>query len=317
VGESALTQHALTLSVALFAAYLFTRISHVQHFSVENLRTDRFAFHLLGFAALFVGLGAYIGDHIHDFAPRQIRAMAPDVEVVGITPTTLNAIFVALLFGIGDNLRILWLMRRDPAVLRQSGWRRRIRMAAVSRYIGASNDPMLRTLFRAVILKKFVMLTLKNHKVYVGLPLSQMETDPTKAFTSIRLYPLASGSRNRTTKNVVLPVRYSDLSTALEPIPGGTEKGDRSDIFFSSVYHLLLSPTDKRRIDIEDMGVVVLWNQLHSMTIFDPNVYNWFQQQQSAKRPTVSPHESWLKRRQAKRALRTGYQNRARGDRRR
>lgn len=288
--EGELTEKALSITVALFAGYSFFRISYLTRFSLDHLRTDRLALHLFGYAAFFAMAGAGVAQ-IMPYVPTPqwswgiqgwLQGVQDSVAFLGLSPTTINAVILAGIAGLAHNSYVLLQMRNDPAVILtrfdpSKSLRARMRMAGIARYVRQSNDPMLRTLFRATVLQKLVMVTLKNDKVYVGALLVPAAGDPTRPITSIKLFPIASGTRDKRTKKVTLSTAYAEFMGQLSrpQIPPG--RYDSSDPFLSIEAVLKFSETETERIDSEDLGIVVVWNQVHSLTLFDRHVFRWFE----------------------------------------
>jgi hypothetical protein len=130
----------------------------------------------------------------------------------GVTAPVANAILFGFFLALFDNIRVRYLMRRDASIGARSGFWEGIRIAAVARFVRKSNDSALRAIFRATILKKPLMVTLKSHKVYVGKPYLLLWDDPTQVLTFIKILPIKSGYRDPDTKKVSLPTRFNYLS---------------------------------------------------------------------------------------------------------
>jgi hypothetical protein len=272
-------RQAFGAGVAVFSGYAFFRTSYYRRYLMGHWRTDRFALHILGYAIGFVFCGAIVSEFIPDWTPYSFAPILESVQRVGLAATTINAIVIAILAGFLDNLRVFYLMWDDIAVRNSSGAKfgiRRIRMAAVARYIRKSNDAALRLLFRAVILEKRVMITLRNRKVYVGDPVLH-EVDPSNELTSIRIIPFASGARSETNKDVTLSTWYSEMDADIERITEEAPDRDKTDPLLSTMYKLRVRDDQTADIDIEDLGIVIKWNDVESLTLFDENIYAWFQ----------------------------------------
>lgn len=287
--EGELTHTALSVTVALFAGYLFFRISYLTRFSLEHLRTDRLALHLFGYAAAFVMGGAFVAQIVPNLTPRVLYGFQDSIAFLGFSSTSINAIGLAIIVALGHNFCVLFYMRKDPAVLitrldPYKSLRARMRIAGIALYVRRSEDPMLRTLFRAAVLQKLIMVTLKNDKVYVGKLLVPAAGDPTQPITAIKIFPLASGARNKRTKKVTLSTAYSEFLGQLSKPPISPAHYDSSDPFLSIEAVLKFSPTEVQRIDSEDLGIIVMWNQVHSLTIFDRHVYRWFENKELDER---------------------------------
>jgi hypothetical protein len=277
MGEAART--AFTASIALLAGYLFIRFSYYRRFTAEYLRTDRFALHVLGYSFVLFLLGEILAQLIPHWTLDRFLSVERDLERVGITAPTINAILVGLTFAVLDNVRVRYLMRKDVSISVRSGFFQGLQIAAVARFVRKSNDSALRAIFRATILKKDLMVTLKSNKVYVGKPYLFLWEDPTQALTFIKILPIKSGYRDPTTKKVTFSTRYDDLVDRLVEIEGSQRPVvDRTDPLASDLLGLTNNQDEvEASIDIEDLGVVISWSQVESMTIFDENLYKAFQ----------------------------------------
>jgi hypothetical protein len=132
-------------------------------------------------------------------------------------------------------------MRNDTAMSTRSGFFEGMRIAAVARFVRKSNDSALRAIFRATILKKSLMVTLKSHKVYVGKPYLLLWDDPTQILTFIKILPTKSGYRDPATKKVSLPTRYDELGAQLVELNSSPNqhKNDVTDPLASDILGLV------------------------------------------------------------------------------
>ena len=187
----------------------------------------------------------------------------------------------AVLLGVADNFRVLYVMRKDPALTNNARLplRKRLRLAGVAKIICNSNDANIRLIFRALMLRKLIMITMKSRKVYVGNPVWP-DFDPAHVLTSLKILQLASGSRDEASRKVNLTTDYGALTTALRASSSrGVSDLDRANPLRSDVFDLPLEGGKFVQVDIEDFGAVISWNEIESITIFDKNIYAWFQQQ--------------------------------------
>ncbi len=166
---------AFGAGLTLFSGYLFLLASPYRRFKAEHLRTDRFALHVFGFALISYAIsvlitsvidrkfpGTFVHLNLHKLADSYVHVEVP----------VLLTILVAPLLGATDSLFVMFLMRRDPAVIGHS-WSKpstKIRSAAITRFVLKCDDAATRLLHRATIFRKPIMLTLKSGKVYVGQP---------------------------------------------------------------------------------------------------------------------------------------------------
>jgi hypothetical protein len=277
MGDAART--AFSASIALLAGYSFIRLSYYQRFAAEYLRTDRFALHVLGYSFVFFLIGEIAAELIPRWTWDSFVSVENSLGKVGITAPVINAIALGFLLALLDNVRVRFLMRKDAAISARSGFLEGVRIAAVARFVRKSNDSALRAIFRAIILKKALMVTLKSNKVYVGKPYLLLWDDPTQALTFIKLLPIKSGYRDPDTKKVTFTTRYDELVNRLVELDGARQLAkDATDPLASD----FLGFTDEQEevvaeIDIEDLGIVISWSQVESLTIYDENLYKPFQ----------------------------------------
>jgi len=276
-GEAA--RSAFSASIALLAGYSFIRLSYYRRFAAEYLRTDRFALHVLGYSFVFFLVGEILAQLIPHWTLDRFLSVEGDLEKVGITAPVINAILLGLVLALLDNARVRCLMRNDASMSTRSGFFEGVRIAAVARFVRKSNDSALRAIFRATILKKDPMVTLKSNKVYVGKPYLLLWDDPTQALTFIKILPIKSGYRDPTTKKVTLSTRYHEIVDRLVELDGtrNTIK-DVTDPLASDVLGLTNDQDEVvASVDIEDLGIVISWSQVESLTIFDDGLYKAFQ----------------------------------------
>jgi hypothetical protein len=281
MGDAART--LFSASISLLAGYSFIRFSYYRRFAAEHLRTDRFALHVLGYSFLFYVAGEIVAAFMPSWAPERIAEVAADLRSAGINAPVINALTLAVILAAADNIRVLYLMRNDAsAPLDGHHFFEAVRMAAVARYVRASNDSALRALFRATILQKPLMVTLRSHKVYVGKPYYLTWDDPTQLLTFIKILPIKSGYRDPTTKKVGLPTRYDELDQRFVEIEGEVvpQRSDAKDPLARDILGLTNGTGEViAKVDIEDLGVVIAWPDVESLTIYDENLYAAFQAQ--------------------------------------
>lgn len=179
-------------SASLIAGYSFLRLSYCRRFLCASLATDRYAPHVLGYSFVFFALGEVAAELIPYWTPRFLALPAKSLSAAGFNEGVINCIALALAIGVGDNLRVYWLMRNDIAHSAGGAFGERVRRAAVERFICGSMDAALRTIFRATRLNKPLMLTLKSHKVYVGHSYLMPWDDPSQGFAYIKIFPTRS-----------------------------------------------------------------------------------------------------------------------------
>jgi hypothetical protein len=293
VGAAESVLKAFGAGVTLFAGYLFLRASPYRRYKAEHLRTDRFALHVFGFALISYALSVLIASVIDRKFPGtfiQINLKKVAEYYVRVEVPVLLTILVAPLLGAADSLFITFLMRRDPAVVERS-WRKpvaKIRTAAVTRFILKCDDAATRLLHRATIFRKPLMVTLKSGKVYVGQPAGSIG-DPSVRAHSIKIIPLVSGYRHPETHKVELPTRYKDVYKMM--VLREKKEPDRpDDPLAKDIADLTCSDGSKVVTDMQDIGVVVLWSEVQSLSLYDENIYRAFQ----GAAPPGKGRRTWL-----------------------
>lgn len=271
-------------SIALLAGYVWFRVSYRRRFAVEHLRTDRFAIYLVGISVVLYVLGDFCAHIIPDWMPSWpvLVRVRDDARLAGINEAVINAVVLATIWGFAENCNVLRKMTRNRSLsqaLNALSFKGKLRLAAIADFINRSSDSNVRTLFRAQILRKRIIVTLKSMKVYVGEP-DWPNFDPAHSLASIKLRLFASGSRNKDTKKVLLSTSYVALDAALRPAEDTGPLADgiiplRVDTFLLDIP----GTAEPARIDIEDLGIVISWSEIESISIFDPNIYAWFQTQ--------------------------------------
>jgi hypothetical protein len=284
-------------SVSLLAGYAFLWLAYFRRFSVEHLRSDRFAFYLLGWAFAFFILGDVAANLIPAWSPPMMSGAWDGLRAAGVTASGINAIVFGVLAVVFENLRVLVIMRTDVSEFARRQPKMsvlaRMRFAAAALYILKSSNAALQTCYRATVLGKPVLLTLKSHKVYVGKIYTSLE-DPSRDFTYIKILPTKSGYRDRATKKVSFPTRYKDLlQTATDIEIDNTSPIKVSDLLQRDLAGLPKKDgTEVSVIDLNDMGVVISWKEIETLSIFDESVYRGFQQQgppgDEASTPSIS-----------------------------
>jgi len=280
LGEAA--RSVFSASISLLAGYSFIRLSYYRRYVSEYLRTDRYSLHVLGYSFVFFLFGDVIAEFMPRWTPRALEHVVAGLAATGITAPVINAICLGFGVAVLDNFRVRWLMRDDAALGIRSGFLERVRFAAVARFVRKSNDSSLRVIFRATVLQKSLMVTLKSHKVYVGKPYQLHWEDPTQILTFIKILPEKSGYRDPVTKQVSLPTRYDDLGAQLVELDSstGVDAKNVADPLATDVLGLVNAEGEiVAHIDVEDLGVVIAWAEVVSLSIYDEDLYNAFQAQ--------------------------------------
>ncbi len=278
---------AFSLSLTLFAGYLFIRLSPYRRFQAENLRPDRYAYHVLGFSLALYLVGVAIAVAIgFDVEDGPMSKLAHNVaQYTHIQAPVIITIALALILAVVDSLCTAFVMRRDPA-LQLVDWTQpfaRMRLAAVARSIRKSDDSVLRLLWRATIQGTPLMVTLKSGKVYVGKS-AETISDPSVRSQSLKIIPFLSGYRNETHK-VELPTDYQRIYEMMRRKPEEEEQPvNLSDPLAVEYVDLKCRDGTLVEVDMQNMGVVILWSEVQSLTLYDKNIYRAFQDTGPAKK---------------------------------
>jgi hypothetical protein len=264
-------------STTLLAGHLFIRWSPYRRYSVESLRSDRYALHVFGFSLPLYLAGAVLPNFFPDILPawEWTKSVSAAMRANGIPSAAVYAIVFAPVAAVIDSIYILMLMSDDVALSTPSTIRQRMRRAAVGRYVKKSSDDALKTIYRATALRKRLMVNLKGGKVYIGEPPASI-LDPTLPRGFIRLIPFASGYRNKDTKQFLISNRYDEIGQNLSIIdpdkPTSERNIDIEDPLRTDKYYLRIIDDRKEVIDIEDLGIVISWNEVESIAIFDEHI---------------------------------------------
>lgn len=280
-------------SLSLLAGFLYVHTSYYRRFACEYLKTDRFGFLLLVYSLSLFLVGALAAEKLHDVTPQWFQQFRVDAESIGISATLVNAFVGALILAFAENFYHRWRMKSDPilaATLATKGVGRftllltQMRLGAQARYVGKTNDSFLRVLFRAKVLNKFLQVSMKSGKVYVG-DLKWFEIDPASPLTHIYVIPAASGFRNKDNQSVKDTIDYRILREGLSDVPPedlapiDPETAERisSDPWRSDFLILNNDVTgEASKVDMEDFGILLPVAEIASMTIHDEAVYEWF-----------------------------------------
>jgi hypothetical protein len=209
-----------------------------------------------------------------------------------IQAPVMIAIALALIWAVVNSLYTAFVMRRDPA-LQLVDWRQpfaRMRLAAVARSIRKSDDSVLRLLWRATIYGTPLMVTLKSGKVYVGKS-AETIADPFVRAQSLKIIPLQSGYRDEKTHRAELSTDYQRIYEMMQRKPE-EEEGPVNLSDPLAIEYMDLKCTDGTlvEVDMQDMGVVILWSEVQSLTSYGDNIYRAFQDAGPAKKrgtPTI------------------------------
>jgi hypothetical protein len=271
---------AFGVSVTVFGGYFFLRTSPYRRFLAEHLRTDRFALHVLGFALLSYAFSVVIAS----ITEREFKSgwvhdiLGTAKEYTRLETPVIFTVLLAPILGIFDSIYVTLRMHRDLAVAQHSFWKRplaKMRAAAAARFVLKCDDAATRLLYRATIYRKALMITLKSGKVYVGQPVGGLG-DPSVRSHSIKIIPLYSGYRDAVTHKVELPTKYRMIVSAVQ-LREKEEPANPEDPLARDMADLKMKDGERVEIDMQDMGVVILWSEIQSLTIYDDGIYRAFQ----------------------------------------
>ena len=263
-------------SVSLLAGYTFMWLSYCRRFSSSGLRVDRFALHVLTYSFAFFVCGEALATIVPPWTPQRLANVARSLEAAGISPTVINAIVIAVLLALAENVRIR-VSNRDVSIPFRVGFFDAFRFAALAHFIHTSNDAALRVLFRACILRKPLMVSLRSHKVYVGRPNLLPWEDPTEILAFIKLMPLRSGFRDAVTKKVTFTTRYDHIASRLVQLKSESCEQPADPLGRDVLGLVNDAGAIVAKVDMNDFDVVISWREVESLTIFDENLYEAFQ----------------------------------------
>lgn len=141
----------------------------------------------------------------------------------------------------------------------------RLKLSALHRISSESGDPKFQTVWRALVLAKLIMVTLKSGKVYIGSVSASL--DPTENAQWLKIIPIASGFRDKESHSYIPTTDYRSLFDEL------------------ACANLKYSPASKSEsngslmVDLLDLGMVISWSEVVSLTIYDPGLEQYFSAQ--------------------------------------
>lgn len=242
------------------AGFLFLYTSYFQRFqhaaaSPQTKTSLSFAYGIG--LLLFTSIALCV---LHEACPRLTSALHSFWVQVSPVPG-LSAVFVAapaagLILGflgnviglVGSSGQLYLANASHP--LYTTNIRARMRLAALGRVASKTDDRLLATLWRAVTLGKLVQITLKGRKVYIGSPLAS--GDPSVESQWLKIVPIASGYRDSESLVYIATTDYRGLFDEL----AGTEL----DVSF----------------DRQDLGILIAWSEISSLTIYEPKLEDFF-----------------------------------------
>ena len=126
-------------------------------------------------------------------------------SVAGLQPHVIGAtaVILALLFNMIDKLHTRF---------RSGAYQRKAAIALAS-----GDREMERTLYNAAIDGKHVMITMKNRKIYAGVPIVEPYFLPRQEPTWTRIMPMLSGYREKDTLKVNLTTIYTAVYRKMNP----------------------------------------------------------------------------------------------------
>ena len=249
---------AFSLSIALFAGYSFIRLSPYRRFKAESLRSDRYAYHVLGIAFWLYIVGVLIALLIGVEDGRFADWWRQGVAYTHIQAPVMIALPLAAIAALVDSLATAFLMREDPSkrLAEGKGIFTKMLVSAIARTIRESDDSVLRLLWRATIYETPLMVSLKSGKVYVGKS-AETISDPSVRAQSLKIIPFYSGYRSEETHKVELPTDYQRIYALLQERPEEESPTTVSDPLAHEYVDLQCKDGTLAAIDMQDMGVVI------------------------------------------------------------
>lgn len=186
------------------------------------------------------------------------RVLSP---VAGLGAVFVVAPGIGLLAAVAGNVACLLRESDHPCLadsahpLHTADLRARMRLSALAAFVRVSDDRLFATLWRAINLGKLIQVTLKSRKVYIGSPLTS--ADPSIESRWLKIVPIASGYRDSESLAYFATTDYRSLFDEL---------ADGAD----------MESTTVADIDRQDLGVLIAWTEIVSLTIYEPALEDYF-----------------------------------------
>jgi hypothetical protein len=263
--EGALVQGLSGAFLVGLAGFLYLHASYYrrfQHAAASSQTTTSLSFaYGIGFLLL---TGVFLAALRH-WSPHSTHALhqlwGELSPVHGLAAVFVVAPGMGLLAGVAGNLVRLLDESDHPCLadsahpLYTTNLRARMRLSALAAFVKVSDDRLFATRWRAINLGKLIQVTLKSRKVYIGSPLTS--ADPSIENRWLKIVPIASGYRDSESLAYNATTDYRSLYDELAD-GAGTES----------------TPVDD--IDRQDLGVLISWTEIVSLTIYEPALEDYF-----------------------------------------
>lgn len=275
-GESVVQGLSGALLVGL-AGFLYLHSSYFQRFRHAPIGHQTRASLAFAYGLFFLFAAGLLAQA--EFAPLAITRDFLLGVWVSITPVkSLSGVFgaapmLALFAGLTSNIWRLMRASDRPYlkdvqhVLHTKNLLKRMRLAALGDVASSADDQMLWTMWRAITLGKLVQVTMKSRKVYVGSPLPL--GDPSATSLWLKIMPIASGFRDAETLTYIPTTDYRILFEVLAE----SDRGGGPELKSSIKVGL---GTATIEFDQADLGFLLPWSEVASITIHDPALEAFF-----------------------------------------
>lgn len=271
-----------SLSVALLiglSGFLYLYSSYFKRFQLAAASQSTRTSLTFAYGLIFIILTSYVASNCIENNPSLNEALVgfwSKVSPFDSLPGEFGAAPVlGLLAGVASN--ILSLIRRsDEPFLKDkshplftNNLQRRMRLAALSDLALITEDQMLRTLWRSLTLGKLIQVTLKNRKVYIGSPLASK--DPSIESLWLKIVPIASGFRDDETLSYIPTTDYRELFNLL------ANANEVNPNIIDNQKIVVGQSNQSLMFDPNDVGIILPWAEITSLTIYDPTLEALFQ----------------------------------------
>lgn len=260
------------------SGFLYLYSNYLKRFETAHLPPQSRASLSLAYGLFFVSVCAVLANVFPVPSASLSRILISFSPFPGIRGEFLSAPILALVAAAILNVVRLVRFSDSPVialpdgVLATTALFTRMRIASIAKLADKSEDLLIRTLWRAITKGKLLQVTLKSGKVYIGLPLASM--DPSTPSSWLRIVPIASGYRDKNRQTYVPTTYYGELIDA-----NGSSQGLYRDEDLKS----LNWNGDQIQFDAKDIGILVAWSEVLSLTIHNPALEAYFARDESTQ----------------------------------
>lgn len=273
IGGNSLIQGVGGALLIGLSGFLYLHASYFQRFQYASASAQTKASLSFAYGILFLIVAVLLIPLLAKSFPLASSAIkehwAKVASVMKLHPSFFVAPLLGILFGfLGNVIRLV--VHSDSIFLKERNHKLhttkllpRMKLAALSAYAAITDDRLVATLWRAVTLGKLVQITLKSRKVYIGPIVASV--DPSAIGNGwLKIIPILSGFRD---KDSLYFVNTTDYLPLFEDMASG------NGAVFGEMQKI---PSG---FDREDLGVLIPWAEVVSLTIHDPNLNDFFSAQ--------------------------------------